>query len=134
MTRFTWCAPCQLLLILVCASGCGDGGSGGARVDGTVTLDGANLEDGGISFYPVSGEGKSTGGKITGGKYSLKGVSTGKNRIHINIPTGAKRPTQEERAHPQATPPPPKIEGNDQEIDVAPGSQEKNIELHKLGQ
>jgi hypothetical protein len=133
MTRFMWCALCQLLLVLAC-SGCGDGASGGARVDGTVTLDGANLEEGGISFYPVSGEGRPTGGKITSGKYSIKGVATGKNRIHIDIPTGGKRPTQEERAHPQAAPPPPKIEGIDQEMDVAPGSQEKNIDLHKLGQ
>ncbi len=134
MTRFMWCALCQLLLVLACCSGCGDGGSGGARVDGTVTLDGANLESGGISFRPESGEARPAGGKITDGKYSVKGVATGKNRIHIDIPTGAKLPTREERAHPQATPPPPKIEGNDQEMDVAPGSQEKNIELHKLGQ
>ncbi len=135
MTRFTRCALCQLLPILlaVCSGGCGDGGDG-ARVDGTVTLDGANIEKGSISFFPQGGEAKGAGGTIVNGKYSVKGLGTGKYRVHIDIPSGNKKPTQEERAHPTAAPPPAKIEGNDQEVEIAPGSQQKDIQLQKGAQ
>jgi hypothetical protein len=137
MTRFIQRALCQLLpaLLAIWCSGCG-GGDSGASVSGTVTLDGAGIEDGSISFFPESGEGGNAGGKIVNGKYSVKGVSTGKNRVHIDV-QGAKKSAREARAergketHKES--PVAGAQGNDQSVDIQPGSQTKDIQLQKAG-
>jgi hypothetical protein len=136
MTRFTQRALCQLLpaLLAVWCSGCGGGGDGGATVSGTVTLDGAGIEDGSISFIPD--EGAPAGGKIANGKYSVKGVTTGRNRVHIDVP-GAKKTAQQakaERGKETTTRNPTEgAQGNDQSVDVQPGSQTKDVQLQKAG-
>jgi hypothetical protein len=141
MTRSTRRAVCQLLPILLAAwcTGCGGGGAGGGDVNGTVTLDGTAIEDGSISFTPETGEGGTAGGKIVQGKYSVKGVATGKNRVHIET-GGSKRSAREARAErgkesKEAAAPNPTAgaQGNDQSVDIAPGSQTKDIQLQKGG-
>jgi hypothetical protein len=136
MTRFTRRTLCQLLPILmaVWCGGCGGGGEG-ATVSGTVTLDGTPIEDGSISFSP-EGEGSSAGTKIVKGKYSAKNVTTGKNRVHIDAAVPGKKPTREERAKGGVTAPEnpvTKAQGNDQEVEIAPGSQTKDFPLTKAG-
>jgi hypothetical protein len=139
MTRFIQRALCQLLLPLLAiwCGGCGDSSSGGgATVSGTVTLDGAGIEDGSISFLPETGEGKQAGGKIAKGQYSVKGVTTGKNRVHIDV-QGAKKTPQEAKAERGKEAPKESpiagAQGNDESVDIQPGSQTKDIHLQKAG-
>jgi hypothetical protein len=65
-------------LLLVC--GCGDGT---AKVSGTVTLDGTPLEQGSISFLPINGNVKTTGGEIKAGQYVVQ-VPLGPMKVCIN--------------------------------------------------
>jgi hypothetical protein len=70
----------------VVVNGCGD--SNRAAVSGTVTLDGAPLEQGVINFFPAEGnKGPTAGGTITSGRYEIaseKGVAVGSNRVTIS--------------------------------------------------
>ena len=72
---------------LVCAAVLA-GGCGGSKVvvRGTVTVDGRPVEEGAISFEPADGQGTTTGGTITDGKYELTGnaaVTPGKQVVRI---------------------------------------------------
>jgi hypothetical protein len=73
---------------LVLAAGCGPSDPLGRRaVSGTVTLDGAPLAEGTISFQPTEQGSTSSGGLVTQGKYSIprdKGLPPGKYRVVIN--------------------------------------------------
>jgi hypothetical protein len=137
MSRFIQRSLCQLLpaLLAIWCSGCGGGGSGGgATVNGTVTLDGAGIENGTISFQPESGEGAPAGGKIINGQYSVKGVTTGKNRIHVDV-QGAKKSAREAKGE-RGKETVKEIslagaQGNDQSVDVQPGTQTKDVQLQK---
>ena len=68
--------------------GCGVGDPLGRRpVSGTVTLDGAPLQEGSISFQPTGGGTTSSGAVIAQGKYTIpqdKGLPPGKYRVVIN--------------------------------------------------
>jgi hypothetical protein len=138
MTRLIQRALCQLLpaLLAIWCSGCGGGGSGGATVSGTVTLNGTGIENGSISFQPESGEGAPAGGKIVNGQYSVKGVTTGKNRVHVDV-QGAKKSAREAKAERgKETTKETSIagaQGNDQSVDIQPGAQTKDIQLEKAG-
>ena len=63
-------------------AGCSDSGPSG-KVEGTVTLDGAPLADGSISFVPADGKTASAGGAIKEGKYSVD-AEPGPKKITIN--------------------------------------------------
>src|SRR5690606_38899279 len=69
-------------------SGCGPGNPLGRKaVSGTVTLDGAPVQQGSISFQPTHGEGTSSGAMILGGKYSIEavdGLADGTYLVQIN--------------------------------------------------
>jgi hypothetical protein len=139
MTRFIHGALYQLLPVLLAigCSGCGEEKRGGATVSGTVTLDGAEIDDGTVSFVPATGEGAPAGGKIAKGKYSVQGVATGKNRVHVDVKGGAKRTAREAMAErgkeSTVRSPTAGAQGNDETIDVEPGSQTKDIQLQKAG-
>ena len=81
------------LAALASVAGCAPAG---ATVSGKVTLDGAPLEDGHISFVPKAGGQKQAGwATIIGGKYAIpasSGLGTGAFRVEIRAPraTGEK--------------------------------------------
>ena len=69
-------------LVVLTSAGCG--AAGGLEVSGRVTLDNQPL-DGNILFQPL-GEGRSAGGRIAGGRFSLAasdGPQAGVYRVEI---------------------------------------------------
>lgn len=82
---------CLLALIIVAMVGCGGGRVSPRRaVQGDVTLSGAPLDQGTITFYPSTGTAGASGGAlIQNGKYQLpadKGLEPGKYRVQISSP------------------------------------------------
>ncbi|OWK40888.1 hypothetical protein [Fimbriiglobus ruber] len=63
-------------------AGCGGPGTG--DVSGTVAYDGKPVDLGSITFIPADGNGPTTGGTITGGKYAVANVPTGAAKVRIN--------------------------------------------------
>lgn len=86
-------------MIVLLPAGCGgpDGPPRGA-IEGTVTLDGAAIERGSITFRPTGGtQGPAAGAPIAQGRYRLSaadGPVVGRNRVEIYAPrkTGKKVP------------------------------------------
>ena len=89
---------CPVVLMLMIAGCTGSGGPERAAVSGDVSVNGDPVEDGTISFVPTgTTKGPSTGGDISGGKYSLaadKGPVVGTQRVEIRAyrKTGRKLP------------------------------------------
>jgi hypothetical protein len=90
----------DLCLLLFCGFaapalflGCGQANPLGRHaISGNVTLDGGPLEQGNIEFHPMFEGGVQSGGRITGGSYSIPahdGVTPGKYRVSISdfVPT-----------------------------------------------
>jgi hypothetical protein len=76
------------VVLLLCCFGCGRGdGLDRAAVTGTVTLDGAPIAAGSITFFPQGGtKGPAAGGTIENGQYSIavaQGPIVGRNRVEI---------------------------------------------------
>jgi hypothetical protein len=73
--------------VSVCFSGCGpDNPLGRKSVSGTVTLDGAPVQQGSINFQPQQAGGVSSGAMILDGKYSIaatEGLPDGKYLVQI---------------------------------------------------
>ena len=67
---------------VVILAGCGQGGPQTFDVSGTVTFDGAPVEQGEIVFRDPAGQEKGYGGIITDGKFSFES-SPGKKRVEI---------------------------------------------------
>ena len=76
-----------LILAAALAAGCsGDNPLGRKALSGTVTLDGAPLNEGQIEFHPIEQSGVQSGGQIKTGHYSIKakdGATLGKYRVVI---------------------------------------------------
>jgi len=70
--------PAMLLL----AAGCS--GTNETTVSGTVTVDGTPAKKGSISFIPLDGQSRTSGGTIADGKYETQ-VPIGKQRIEIRV-------------------------------------------------
>jgi hypothetical protein len=73
-----------LALVLISLAGC----SGRPAVQGTVTFDGASVDDGAISFVPAGGAGSAgpVGVKVADGKYTIggdRGLAPGSYRVEI---------------------------------------------------
>lgn len=123
------------LVILALAAGCGGSGS---TVSGTVTFNGQPVERGYINFYPADGKGAPVGGEIKGGKYTVRNVSPGKNRVDVtstplsagNAPStmdeGIKAAKDAKRAPDEVG---PKDEGNGKEHEIGTGSTELNLTI-----
>ena len=77
-------APIALVLLL---AGCGGDGANRGSVSGKVTLNGAALESGSISFVPIEGtQSPSSGATIANGSYEIprdKGPMVGKYQVVI---------------------------------------------------
>jgi len=73
-------------------SGCGDGPSGQSAVSGTVNFKGQPLDQGTITFMPLSKETPTQSGTgIKNGKYEIpkdKGLAPGKYRVSISSGDG----------------------------------------------
>jgi hypothetical protein len=133
----------RLVLASVCfvcvLSGCGSDPLGRHAISGSVTLDGAPVDNGSITFQPTEQATTSSGAMIKGGKYSIardQGLPVGKYRVAISAPkpgTGGDVPPGE---MPGETPPavemiPPEWNVNsNQTIEVkADGPFEFNFEV-----
>jgi hypothetical protein len=87
-----WTCRLAFALVLTAGVGCGSGGGGVKKVTvtGTATYDGKPIENGAIEFFlretSLKG-GDNTTGHITGGKFSVAGVSPGKNVVTISRST-----------------------------------------------
>ena len=71
--------------VLSCAltAGCDTGpGYPCARLEGTVTIDGQPLAEGGLQFLPnAKSQGPTVGGKIIDGRYAVDGIPLGNVRV-----------------------------------------------------
>jgi hypothetical protein len=75
--------------VLLVFAGCGSDPIGRHGVSGTVTVDGAPLAQGNISFQPTEGQPTMGGAVVKGGKYAVPkdgGLVPGKYRVSINAP------------------------------------------------
>jgi len=108
-------ARCGRARVWLCSSvlllgGCGNDPLGRHPISGTVTLDGAPVENGSINFQPVDQGVTSSGTAFTGGKYSLsreQGLPVGKYLVTINAPKPGTGATPPEGAMPGEPLPPP---------------------------
>src|SRR5262245_1372294 len=98
--------------VLCLLVGCGGDSLGRFAISGTVNVDGAPLEKGSISFQPAQDQRTSSGGVVSGGKFTVprdKGLAAGKYLVVVNAPMQAvngKVPTAD--AMPGEPPPPAK--------------------------
>lgn len=88
MDKASCCAGQTALLLAVLAvlATCPACSSGRIPIQGEVTFNGKAVEDGTISLEPADGQGSTTGGKITAGKYELTGAAAplpGKKIVRI---------------------------------------------------
>lgn len=72
-----------LLVTVLMMVGCTEN-SDLAEVTGTVNIDGEPAEKGAISFFPVNGQGPTTGAQILQGKYQSK-VPPGESKVEIRV-------------------------------------------------
>ena len=93
-----------VLCVLAAAAGCGGGDSSGRHaVSGTVTVDGAPVQQGNINFQPVEQSTTSAGAVINNGTYSVPqegGLLPGTYRVEIYAPVPGTGGTLEEGALP----------------------------------
>lgn len=87
-----FCRACLFLMPLVALVGCGSGDTGPAlvTVKGSVTFDGAPVEEGRILFRKTDGDMKAYSAEIKAGNYSIE-TEAGKAAVEIT----ASRPTGE---------------------------------------
>jgi hypothetical protein len=90
MTRKTILALCCLPTLFLLA-GCGSS----ASVEGTVSVDGTQIDHGSIVFVPAGGSGNPVGTDIRDGKYEIpseRGLTSGNYKVQIlwNKKTGKK--------------------------------------------
>jgi hypothetical protein len=87
-----WWPSWLILAFVLVVAGCPNANPLGRQaVSGSVTLDGAPLDQGSISFQPTSGAATSAGASIAGGQYSIAqefGLPPGKYRVVISSGTG----------------------------------------------
>lgn len=113
------------LLVMSLIAGCG---GDGVTVSGTVTYNGQPVEKGSISFQPADGKGNSAGGDITAGKFSVKNVAPGKNKVLVASQSSRPGSTSMDDSLKKTKPAPPDdivppdAVGNNQVVDVASGT------------
>jgi hypothetical protein len=130
-----------IALLTLAQVGCGSGNFG--TVSGSVTYNGTPIEKGTISFYPVDGNSPTAGGEIANGKYKVSQLTPGRKRVQVTVqPTpdaGAARAKTREGAEAQrhnreaaATVKkaiPDDVQGNNEQMEVVPGSQTYDVKL-----
>lgn len=118
---------CFFGFLVLAAPGCGN--SVGS-VSGTVTLDGKEVDQAYITFFPEKGTASTRGGDINNGQYQVSGLSPGRKRVLITakpIPQLQKGkitfPETATNQIPAGTP------GNNQIVDIMPGNQTYHFQL-----
>jgi hypothetical protein len=71
------------IVSLLLITGCSDPTVG--TVSGTVTVDGAPVKSGSITFFPLDGRSSTSGAEIVDGKYTTT-VAPGTARVEIHVP------------------------------------------------
>jgi hypothetical protein len=95
MRRIRTASP-LVLAVLLAAAGCG--GSDQSTVKGQVTLDGAPVENGHITFYSTAADGAKAAAAIQNGEYAVPaghGLTPGSYKVEVSWlkPTGKKVPS-----------------------------------------
>jgi hypothetical protein len=78
----THAAPILILGVLALAAGCGPAS---CSIQGEVTMDGQPVENGLITYKPISGEAGQAQAAIKGGKYSIASATPGTMRVTISV-------------------------------------------------
>jgi hypothetical protein len=118
-------------LVALSAAGCGKSGPPTAKLEGTVTLDGAPIATGYIQFRPTTKEQSNpAGGKIENGQYVVKSAPLGKVLVLFNATkeTG-KTITEGDETRPEAVNIIPQKYQKGIEIEVAGDNPSQNFEL-----
>jgi hypothetical protein len=100
-----------LLISMALWLGCGGDSSGRYAITGTVTLDGAPLDKGNISFQPTEGAKTTSGAIVNAGSFSIpkdKGLLPGKYRVEVYAAAPGGGGAADADAPPGEGPPPPK--------------------------
>ena len=131
--RSFWIIPIALLPVVL---GCGT--SEGPTVTGTASYNDQPIEKGNISFYPTEGKGQAAGGEIVNGKFTVKNVTPGKNRVEITAQPKMKGPPPTDMT--EATKHPPVVDpstlitasavGNNEIHDITSGGAPLVFSLH----
>jgi hypothetical protein len=136
MSRFALRFGCVLFLAWLMV-GCGKKPN---YITGSVSYEGAPVQNGYISFIPVDGQGASTGGQIVRGKYKVEDVPPGSKRVEIRAgaelaampdidakaPAGkAAAPKAEEEAIPADA------DGNNVVVEIGRGNQKLDFPLER---
>ncbi|MBN9122237.1 MAG: hypothetical protein J0I06_24375 [Planctomycetes bacterium] len=122
------------LMLVGLSFGCGGSGS---SVSGTVTFNGQPVESGNINFIPADGKGAPVGGEIKGGKYTVRNVTPGKNKVVVTAYSSGEG-TSSMDAGIQAAKSgkhegvAANSEGNSQVHDISSGSSELNLTLRTM--
>ncbi|MGO9113890.1 MAG: hypothetical protein ACLP9L_32065 [Thermoguttaceae bacterium] len=127
----------SLLLTAPCLIGCGKGSV--SSIHGNVTYEGAPVKRGRITFTPCDGRGKTCGGAIEEGKYTVTDMPPGRKMVRINsIKEIRFHKTSGEAAKDTAGSPPEAAsglpvdaQGNDQIVETTVGAQELNFDLKR---
>jgi len=72
-----------LIVAFFATLGCSSTPTDSGVLEGQVTLDGAAVDDGTITFLPVDGASATSGGFIKQGKFDVKNVPLGKAKVSI---------------------------------------------------
>jgi len=108
-------------------------------VSGTITFEGAEVQQGYVTFFPVGDVSATKGSEIVAGQYKVTGLTPGKKRVHI---TASSKPHIEGQGPdgkpivkilPPETAIPPDADGNDQVIVIVPGKQQHDFHLRQPG-
>lgn len=123
----------SIFAVLLVAAGCGGGAKLG-DVTGAVTIDGAPVDKGSIAFFPVDGQGPSTGGEIVAGKYESQApIGACKVEIRVSKIVGQKKlydtPESPVQNILEEVLPPKYNESSELRLEVQAGKNEKNWEL-----
>ncbi|HLJ92681.1 MAG TPA: hypothetical protein VKU02_05735 [Gemmataceae bacterium] len=133
-----------LVLLLGLISGCG---SGTASVSGAVTYNGEPVGNGFITFLPADGKGPSAGGQIEDGRFAVDNLIPGQKVVKVEavkkVPFARNSEDMAKRSAANrflgdgsglidpADVIPPNAEGNNEKVDIQPGSQIRDFHLKK---
>jgi hypothetical protein len=118
-----------------------------SRVSGIVMFDGKPLEQGSITFHPADGKGAAAAAEIEDGHFSVPNVTSGPKIVEVSSTKPIKSPQSSEdmaKAFAEAKAKgksaatvefadliPRDAIGNNQKVELAPGSQTMNFQLGK---